>query len=243
MTLRYRRLIWMSVAAGALVLSACGGDGDVDDATPSPAPSGAITIDAPENDAQVSVPFEVSGEANVFEAALVLQALDPGGAVLCEQQVQATSGTGTPGTWSATLAFPPPASEREVTLRAFSRSAKDGSEENVVTRPVRVRPDLPAIVVEAPRCGVTTIAQSVVTASGTASVFEGSLQVELRDATGTVVATKTVQTVGAPERGDWATAFDVGPLPAGQYEVAAYSISAKDGSVENEFAVPFFKAQ
>jgi len=211
--------------------------------TPSPTPSGTITIDAPPRDAQVAVPFEVSGEANVFEGALAVQAIDAAGTVVCEHRVQATSGTGTPGAWSATLAFAPPPSEQDVTLRAFSRSAKDGSEENVVTRTVRVSPDLPAIVVESPRCGATSIAQSVIAASGTASVFEGSLQVELRDATGTVLATRTVQTVGAPDRGNWAINFDVGALPAGSYEFVAYSISAMDGAVENVFAVPFLKAQ
>jgi hypothetical protein len=68
----------------------------------------------------------------------------------------------------------------------------------------------------------------------------GSLQVGC-DADGSVVATKTVQTVGA--RGDWQTAFDVGALTGGAYQVVAYSISAKDGSTVNVFAVPFFKAQ
>ena len=160
---------------------------------------------------------------------------------MCERNVQATSGTGTLGTWSTTLAFAPPSSDQPVTLRAFSRSAKDGSEENVVSRTVTVSATLPPIVIESPACGHRTIAQSLISVSGTASVFEGSLLVDLRDPSGAVLATKTVQTVGAPGRGSWTTSFDVSTLPAGVFEAVAYSISAKDGSVENVFAVSFFK--
>ena len=239
---RSRRTIALMVAVGALLLAACGGDGADGDVTPEPTASGAIAISVPAEGAAVTVPFEVSGDANVFEAALVLQALDPAGTVLCERRVQATSGTGTPGTWSTTLAFTPPAADEAVTLKAFSRSARDGAEENVVTRAVTVSAELPAIVIEAPACG-GTISQSTIEVSGTASVFEGSLLVELREGSGAVLASKTAQTVGAPERGPWQASFNVPSLPAGAYEAVAYAISAKDGTAENVFAVPFFKAQ
>jgi hypothetical protein len=238
---RYRFVAAGVVAVAGLLLAACGGGGgDRGDAATATAESAAIQIEAPAERALVAVPFAVSGTANVFEAVLFVQVIDSTG-VLCERRVQATSGTGTPGAWSTTLAFPPPAADREITLRAFSRGPKDGSEENLVTRTVTVSSALPPIVIEAPACGYRTVAASVLAVSGSASVFEGSLQVEVRDTTGAVVAAKTVQTAGAPERGQWTTSLDVSELQPGAYEVVAYSISPKDGSAENVFAVPFFK--
>ena len=73
--------------------------------TPSQAPQ--ITIGSPVADATVSVPFTVSGEANTFEAALTIEAVDGSGTGMCVRQLMATSGSGTPGTWEGTLAFPP----------------------------------------------------------------------------------------------------------------------------------------
>ena len=77
--------------------------------SPAPTPSEApqITIGSPVADATVSVPFTVSGEANTFEAALTIEVVDQSGTGMCVRQLTATSGSGTPGTWEGTLAFPP----------------------------------------------------------------------------------------------------------------------------------------
>lgn len=62
---------------------------------------------------------------------------------------------------------------------------------------------------------------------GTASVFEASVGIEVRR--GAEVAVRTVATAssGAPERGEWTATVT---LPPGDYTVAAFEVSAKDGS-------------
>ena len=89
--------------------------------SPAPTPSEApqITIGSPVADATVSVPFTVSGEANTFEAALIVEVVDGSGTLIaCVRHLMATSGTGTPGAWEATLAFPPEENRLPVMLRA-----------------------------------------------------------------------------------------------------------------------------
>jgi len=203
-------------------------------ATPS-----AIRIDRPAAGAAVGVPFEIAGRANVFEAALVVQVLGPNGQALCERHVQATSGTGTPGTWAATMAFVPPPSAGTATIRAFSLSPRDGSEQNVVTRAVLVQADAPAIVIAQPRCNADVAQGSMLNANGTASVFEATLIVELRDAAGTVLVKQVVTADAAgPATGRWSTRLDVSRIVAGTYELVAYSASPRDGAPENIFSIP-----
>jgi hypothetical protein len=243
-----------------VLVAACDGDDDDGDATPtspaatvpaaSPSPSGspagtpatdaAIVIESPAADAVVTVPFEVSGTANVFEGALTVDVLgDAAGLVLCERHVQASSGTGTPGTWDAALAFPPPAAESPVTLRAYSFSAEDGSMENLVERTLIVSSEHPNIVIESPSCNERVSAAGTLTVSGMAQVFEATLQVDIRDAAGTALLTQTVMAASGTEYSPWTATFDVSTLPASAfYDVVAYSFSARDGTVENEFPVP-----
>ena len=47
----------------------------------------------------------VFGSANVFEAVFNLEVLGPDGTVLATKRVQASAGTGTRGTFTATLPF------------------------------------------------------------------------------------------------------------------------------------------
>jgi hypothetical protein len=69
--------------------------------TPTTAPAlAAIAIESPVEGSSVTVPFTVSGTADVFEAQFVLDLLDASGSVLLQQQVAASSGTGTRGTYS-----------------------------------------------------------------------------------------------------------------------------------------------
>lgn len=63
--------------------------------------------------------------------------------------------------------------------------------------------------------------------SGTAAVFEATVSIEVRKGAEVVVTATATATVGAPERGEWTAAVT---LPPGDYVLAAYEVSAKDGS-------------
>jgi hypothetical protein len=69
-------------------------------AVPTPAP---IVVEIPAAGDTVTVPFTVSGTADVFEAQFVLDLLDASGTVVVHQQVTASSGSGTRGTYSTTV--------------------------------------------------------------------------------------------------------------------------------------------
>lgn len=99
----------------------------------------AILIESPGIGDAVRTPITVTGTANTYEAVFQLQLLDPNQAVLVSQAVHATSGTGTRGTFTATLA-PTSPSQGSATLRAFEYSAKDGSVINLVDVPISLTP-------------------------------------------------------------------------------------------------------
>jgi hypothetical protein len=93
---------------------------------------------------------------------------------------------------------------------------------------------LPPILVESPAANAEVAKEIAV--SGTASVFEATLVVELRQG-GRVVAKRTVTASnGAPERGTFSTT--IAAPAAGAASVAAYAPSAVDGSPQHEQDVP-----
>ena len=93
---------------------------------------------------------------------------------------------------------------------------------------------LPPILVERPAAGATTAAAIAV--AGSASVYEATVVLELRQA-GKLVQKKVVTAAeGAPGRGSFSGTL-VAPA-AGHYVVAAYSPSAMDGSAQHEQDVP-----
>jgi hypothetical protein len=93
---------------------------------------------------------------------------------------------------------------------------------------------VPPILVERPAAGATT--GETIHVSGSASVFEATVVLELRR-DGALVQKKTVTAAeGAPGRGPF-TGTLVAP-EAGHYVVAAYSPSAVDGSPQHEQDVP-----
>lgn len=106
---------------------------DVEDQAP------AILIESPTEGATVAGPLRVRGTANTFEATLQLRLTSASGAVLAEQTVTATSGSGTRGTFSASLPFSV-SSPQDATLTGFVQSAKDGSEVNTVTVGLHLQP-------------------------------------------------------------------------------------------------------
>ena len=84
-------------------------------------------------------PVRIIGNASVFEATFRLALLDANGAVLVDQQVMATCGTGCRGTFDVTLRYAVSQGQWG-TLRAHNLSAKDGSPESVLEYPVWLTP-------------------------------------------------------------------------------------------------------
>ncbi len=93
---------------------------------------------------------------------------------------------------------------------------------------------VPPILVERPAAGTTT--GKAIAVSGSASVYEATVVLELRQG-GKVVQKKVVTAAeGAPGRGPFSGTL-VAPA-SGHYVVAAYSQSAMDGSRQHEQDVP-----
>lgn len=87
----------------------------------------------------VSSPLTITGTANTFEATFQARIVTGAGELLTEQVVTATSGTGTRGTFEATLTFEV-AEETPGRLVVFEYSARDGSPINVVEIPILLQP-------------------------------------------------------------------------------------------------------
>jgi germination protein M len=79
------------------------------------------------------------GMANVFEATLFVELADAGGSVLDSRRVMATCGTGCWGGFEVDLSRAIDEAGRG-TLSVFSRSAMDGSVQDLRRYPVRLRP-------------------------------------------------------------------------------------------------------
>lgn len=95
----------------------------------------AIFVESPAPFAVISGPIHLQGTANTFEATFMVRLTDASGAVLLEQPVMATSGSGTRGSFDVTLDL---AVQRAGpgTLTVYEASARDGSPVNVVDIPV-----------------------------------------------------------------------------------------------------------
>jgi len=96
---------------------------------------------------------------------------------------------------------------------------------------------LAPIWVDNPSRGQVLPAGRPVTVSGQACVFEAALQWQLRQGTALVRNGTTTASSGCPSQGIYA--FDLGGLPAGDYSVRVFALSAKDGSVAAEKSVAF----
>jgi hypothetical protein len=83
-----------------------------------------ILIESPLREQRVRSPLAVEGTSNTFEARLQVDLLEPGGRRLTRRTLNATSGTGTRGSFQTTLRFVAPEGE-QLTLRAYERSAAD----------------------------------------------------------------------------------------------------------------------
>lgn len=96
-----------------------------------------ILIEEPLPLATIPAEFTVSGSANTFEASLFLRLTSEDGDVLFDQPVQVTSGSGTRGTFEATLTVPDGTPDGPVSLLGYELSARDGSEVNTFEVPLR----------------------------------------------------------------------------------------------------------
>ena len=167
-----------------------------------------------------------------------MQLLTPVGDTLCIREVMATSGSGTEGTWEAVLGFTPPDVDTPATVRAFERSAKDGSPVNVVDRDVVITTERPPIFVYQPSCGDRVAPGDPLFVKGRALVFEAQFSLDLRNAAGEVVLTQQATAQSGSEESNFdATITIPADLPAGFYDLVAYDNSAQDGSIQNEFPV------
>jgi hypothetical protein len=95
--------------------------------------------------------------------------------------------------------------------------------------------DEAAIVVESPAPGASV--SSPVTISGTASVFEGTVQLRIRDAEGEEIASAfTTASAGAPERGDFSeeVEFAVDVAQDGVVEAYEQNVASPEESSERE---------
>jgi hypothetical protein len=95
--------------------------------------------------------------------------------------------------------------------------------------------DEAAIVVESPEPGASV--SSPVTISGTASVFEGTVQLRILDADGEEISRAfTTASAGAPERGDFSeeVEFTVDEAQDGVVEVFERNVASPEESPEGE---------
>ena len=106
------------------------GRGDIEGQTPQ------ILVESPLPGDTVTSPIRVRGTANVFEATVSMDVRDARGKLLLRTFTTATSGTGTRGTFDATLTVAD--ADGDVTIVAYESSAKDGSPLHVVEVPVVV---------------------------------------------------------------------------------------------------------
>jgi germination protein M len=105
---------------------------DYEDITP------AILVESPTPGGRVSGnTLRITGTANTFEATFSAKVTDASGQTLVEQVIHATSGSGTRGTFDATLTLTlTPTQASQGTLTVYESSAKDGSPQNVVEIPI-----------------------------------------------------------------------------------------------------------
>ena len=110
--------------------------------TPTPVPTpllsarGGILVKEPLANTKVRSPLTVSGEASVFEAALVWQVTDTAGRVLASGITTATAGAPQKGTFSITATYADPPSDIIGFAEVYTRSPRDGTIDEIVRVPL-----------------------------------------------------------------------------------------------------------
>jgi len=110
--------------------------------TPTPVPTplisarGGILVKEPLANTRVRSPLTITGEASVFEAALVWQLTDTAGRVLASGFTTATAGAPAKGTFSITATYQDPPSDIIGFAEVYTRSPKDGEIDEIVRVPL-----------------------------------------------------------------------------------------------------------
>jgi len=110
--------------------------------TPTPVPTpllsarGGILVKEPLANTHVRSPLSISGEASVFEAALVWQVTDTAGRVLASGISTASAGAPGKGTFTITATYQDPPSEIIGFAEVFTRSPRDGTIDEIVRVPL-----------------------------------------------------------------------------------------------------------
>ncbi|MEK6208493.1 MAG: Gmad2 immunoglobulin-like domain-containing protein [Chloroflexota bacterium] len=110
--------------------------------TPTPVPTpllsarGGILVKEPLANTRVRSPLTISGEASVFEAALVWQVTDTAGRVLASGFTTATAGAPGKGTFSITATYQDPPSDIIGFAEVYTRSPRDGEIDEIVRVPL-----------------------------------------------------------------------------------------------------------
>jgi len=110
--------------------------------TPTPVPTpllsarGGILVKEPLANTKVRSPLTISGDASVFEAALIWQVTDTAGRVLASGFTTATAGAPAKGTFSITATFQDPPSDIIGFAEVFTRSPRDGEIDEIVRVPL-----------------------------------------------------------------------------------------------------------
>lgn len=97
---------------------------------------GFITVRQPLPRARVTSPFVITGDANVFEAALQWRVVDGTGRVMAEGMTTASAGAPAGGTFSIDVAFTASPADANGAIEVFTRSPKDGQIDDIVRVPV-----------------------------------------------------------------------------------------------------------
>jgi hypothetical protein len=199
----------------------------------------AIAVAGPRSGDEVTVPVTVKGVASVFEGTVVIAVESADGSkTFCKTFTTASEGAPGRGSFEAQIAFPPPSSATDGRVQVYSESAKDGSVQNLVSVPIVISSEQPAIVIDSPMCGGEV--KSPITVKGTASLFEAALVVVVKDSLGQELARASVlASESAPARGTFSQELSFSlPGSSENGSIEAFSTSARDGSVINVFSVP-----
>ena len=84
----------------------------------------------------VRSPLTISGEASVFEAALIWQVTDTAGRVLASGFTTATAGAPAKGSFAITASYQDPSSDIIGFAEVYTRSPKDGTIDEIVRVPL-----------------------------------------------------------------------------------------------------------
>lgn len=107
------------------------------DGEPLASESGNIKVDKPRAGTAVSSPLLVKGEARTFESTFQIRLKDSGGKIIKEKTATyQASDTGQFGAFGELLIFDKPETDTG-TLEVFSLSAKDGTEIDKITIPLK----------------------------------------------------------------------------------------------------------